>query len=98
MQFALRDASDDRDIQLLNPNTMQRFDADRLARCSYFSNITGVSADWTRHHSLLPLSCRHHFEYPRLGTFVFYQSAAESTNASTWRSSRTGVPMARVKV
>ncbi|KAI9463986.1 kinase-like domain-containing protein [Lactarius psammicola] len=51
---------------LLNPNTMQRFDADRLSRCSYFSDITGVSADWSRRHSLLPLSCRHHFEYPRL--------------------------------
>lgn len=29
-------------VGLLNPNTMQRFDADRLARCSYFSNVTGI--------------------------------------------------------
>ncbi|KAH8990785.1 kinase-like domain-containing protein [Lactarius akahatsu] len=62
------------DTQLLNPNTMQRFDADRLARCSYF---TGVSADWSRRHSSLPLNCGLSrqallFEYPRLGTFVFH--------------------------
>lgn len=75
MQFTLRDASDDRDMQLLNPNTMQRFDADRLARCSYFSDVTGVSADWPGRHSLLPSNCgrvwQAHLEYPRLGTFVF---------------------------
>ncbi|KAH9160494.1 kinase-like domain-containing protein [Lactarius sanguifluus] len=52
---------------LLDPNTMQRFDADRLVRCSYF---TGVSVDWSRRHSLLPLNCEPGrqalFEYPRL--------------------------------
>lgn len=42
---------------LLNPNTMQRFDADRLARSSYFSNLTGTAADWTVRNSLPPLSC-----------------------------------------
>ena len=54
---------------------MQRFDADRLTRCSYFSNLTGVLADWTMRNSLLPLNCgpgwQALFEYPHLSTFVF---------------------------
>lgn len=70
---------------------MQRFDADRLTRCSYFSDLTGVSADWTMRNSLLPLNCgpgwQTLFEYPHLSTFVFHQSwkhTPEGTNANLW--------------
>ncbi|KAF8270028.1 kinase-like domain-containing protein [Lactarius quietus] len=60
---------------LLHPNTMQRFDADRLARCSYFSDLTGVSADWTMRNSLLPLNCgpgrQAVFDYPHLALIPY---------------------------
>ncbi|KAN0139260.1 Protein kinase-like domain containing protein [Lactarius tabidus] len=76
---------------LLNPNTMQRFDADRLTRCSYFSNLTGGAADWTMRNSLPPLSCgpgwQARFDYSHLGTFSFYQPwyhRSEGTNANLW--------------
>ena len=86
------------DMQLLNPNTVQRFDADRLARCSYFSNITGGSADWSRSRSLLPLNCGRswqvHLGYPVLVRSIFWDTA-EGTNAAC--ASRTrAVPIARV--
>jgi hypothetical protein len=66
-------------LQLLNPNTMQRFDADRLARSSYFSNLTGTAADWTVRNSLPPLSCgpgwQARFDYSHLGTFFFHHQS-----------------------
>lgn len=77
-------------LQLLNPNTMMRFDADRLARCSYFLSLTtGVSADWTVRNSLPPLSrgpgWQALFDHSHLGTFILNQSrnlTPEGTNAN----------------
>jgi hypothetical protein len=70
---------------------MQRFDADRLTRCSYFSNLTGGAADWTMRNSLPPLSCgpgwQARFDYSHLGTFLFHQPwyhRSEGTNANLW--------------